>query len=106
MEVVAPVSCDTLECRHIMLKDAIFDMVWPMYLVNFLEYMSFRVIDIFLPHHAFSQNMFFDITFCTGSGRRVPVLKFIKNSYGVVSPPVSQNLEITCFWTKCLFVSK
>jgi hypothetical protein len=36
-----------------------------------------------------SQNMCFDITFCTGSGRRTTVLKFIKNSYGVVTSPVA-----------------
>ena len=29
-----------------------------------------------------------DITFCTGSGRRTTVAKFIKNSFGIVGPPV------------------
>ena len=43
--------------------------------------------------------MCFDITFCTGSGRRSPDLKFIKNSYGVVGPPVVEPQP------KCLFLS-
>jgi hypothetical protein len=30
----------------------------------------------------------FDITFCTGSGRRTPALQCVKNLYGTVTPPV------------------
>ena len=43
-----------------------------------------------------SQNMCFDITFCTGSGRRTPALKFMKNSYGVVAPHVVWSLPSPC----------
>jgi hypothetical protein len=31
--------------------------------------------------------------FCTGSGRRTPDLKFVKNSYGFVGPLVVGSLE-------------
>ncbi len=33
----------------------------------------------------------FDITFCTGSGRRTSALEFAKNSNGVVPPPVATD---------------
>jgi hypothetical protein len=35
-----------------------------------------------------SQNMCFDITFCTGSGRRTHSLQIAKNLYGAVASPV------------------
>jgi len=41
------------------------------------------------------ENTWFDITFCTGSGRRTPALKFIKILYGVVAPPVASGAQ-TC----------
>jgi hypothetical protein len=36
-----------------------------------------------------SQNMCFDIAFCTGSGRRTPALQITQNLYGAVAPPVA-----------------
>jgi hypothetical protein len=69
----------------------------------------------FLPHHAFwkmymstvlshlkkcafgyqiSEIKWFEIRFCTGSWRRTPDLKFIKNSYDVVSPPVTWQEDL------------
>jgi hypothetical protein len=39
----------------------------------------------------------FDITFCTGSGRRTPALQFAKNSYGAVAPPVAYDQGLTYF---------
>ncbi len=38
-----------------------------------------------------SQNMGFDITFCTGSGRRTPALQIAKNLYGAVASPVESQ---------------
>ena len=37
------------------------------------------------------QNTCFPRPACTGSGRRSPALQFVKNSYGVVSPPVDRG---------------
>ena len=34
-----------------------------------------------------SENTYFENRVCTGSGRRTPALKFIKNSYGLAPPP-------------------
>jgi hypothetical protein len=34
------------------------------------------------------ENTFFDITFCTGSGRRTHALQIVKNLYGAVASPV------------------
>ena len=43
-----------------------------------------------------SQNMCFDIRFCTGSGRRRPALQIVKNSYVFVAPAVEYK-ELTLF---------
>ena len=51
--------------------------------------------------------MCFDITFCAGSGRRTPALKFVKNSYGVVAPPVVADGEkraLVFFFLDLLFL--
>jgi hypothetical protein len=47
-----------------------------------------------------SQNMLFDITFCTGSGRRTHALQNAKNIYGAVASPVD-----TLFLFRQCFVS-
>jgi hypothetical protein len=39
------------------------------------------------------RTLWFDITFCTGSGRRTSALQFVKNSYGVTKSVVSQVHE-------------
>jgi hypothetical protein len=38
------------------------------------------------------ESMRFENRFCTGSGRRTPPLKFVKNSYGFVGPSVMGRL--------------
>ncbi len=45
--------------------------------------------------------MWFENRFCTWSGRRTSVLKFVKNSYGFVGPPVEYVIKvhiITWWW--------